>query len=261
MGNGFEALVRAAAPLWAAEGELIEGYFASSERTVATDLHWLRAQCGKELVDGVELRRDALAGLADDLGDPGARARAIGEAQELVEELAHLDAFATAYGTIRGPADPELTSSSVRDAARWPENVALAALRARDRARSPRLGSIAQAFTEGGCATLYAAGMALAGTARDDAIARACAAVYEDEVHHMRAGAGGLADAVLDGAEWAELTDMVVGQLRARLPMRDAQFAGLADPARLDALLAGAARPRPADLARVGLSGSGVGAP
>ncbi|MEZ5139568.1 MAG: hypothetical protein R2711_12620 [Acidimicrobiales bacterium] len=260
MGNGFEALVRAAAPLWAAEGELIEGYFASSERTVATDLHWLRAQCGKELVDGVELRRDALAGLADDLGDPGARARAIGEAQELVEELAHLDAFATAYGTIRGPADPELTSSSVRDApagprtSPWPPSVPRSRPLTSPRVHRPGVH-------RGWVRHPLRRGMALAGTARDDAIARACAAVYEDEVHHMRAGAGGLADAVLDGAEWAELTDMVVGQLRARLPMRDAQFAGLADPARLDALLAGAARPRPADLARVGLSGSGVGAP
>ena len=75
------------------------------------------------------------------------------------------------------------------------------------------------------------------------------------------AGAGGLADEPLDPTEWNVLTEMVVGQLRLRLPMRDAQFAGLAGSAQLAAWMEAGAEPRAADLARVGLTPRSAVAP
>lgn len=251
--EGFRALALAAAPYWAAEGEIVETYFRSARRTAETDLDWLRAQCGKELVDGVEVRLASLRSVP--LDERAGRAAAIADARELLEEHEHLDAFARAYEAIGGFDGPPLTEASMRAAARWPENVALAERRAKDRADHPRLGVLAQAFTEGGCATLYAAGAALAGgTAVDEAIARACAAVYEDEVRHMRSGHGGLASEPLTGPDWRVLTDLVVGQLVLRLPMRHAQFARPVAADRLAELARGAASPRASDLARVGVS-------
>jgi hypothetical protein len=251
--DGFRALALAAAPWWAAESEIVETYFRSDDRTVATDLRWLRAQCGKELVDGVEVRLASLRSAS--LDEPEGRAAAIADARELLEEHEHLDAFARAYEAIGGSDGPPLTEASLRDAARWPENVALAERRALDRAAHPRLGLLAQAFTEGGCATLYAAGAELrGGTAADEAIAAACAAVYEDEVRHMRSGHGGIGSASLSGADWEQLTGLVIGQLRLRLPMRHAQFSCPVAAERLAELVERGAEPRAADLARVGVS-------
>lgn len=245
---GFASLVARSAPLWSGEAEVFDTYFASPARTRATDLRWLERQCYKELVDGVRWRLDELQRDLSELGDPAARAHARRLAHEVAEEYDHFDAFATAHRVVAGDDLPPLDGQRLVSDGGWPENDDLAAARARHRDEHPELGVLAQAFTEGGCCTLYAAGMALGeapgATEADAAISAACAAVYADEVDHMRADGEGVGGVELADESWAVLGAMVVEQLRLRIHMRNAQFGHPVDDARLAELLGGAAAAR-----------------
>ena len=48
----LHALIAANAPLWGGEAEVIATYFASPQRTAATDAAWIARQCFKEMIDG-----------------------------------------------------------------------------------------------------------------------------------------------------------------------------------------------------------------
>lgn len=251
---GWEALVRSAAPLWAAEAEVAETYFSSAGRDRDSDRRWIERQCYKELVDGIEPRLRALGDGLDGLADSHRREEALVDAEELVEEYRHLDAFLEAHRAVAGDGGPPLDAAALRRQGGWPENDRLVRARARHRRDHGRLGSLAQAATEGGCCTLYAAGMAIpVRSAGDEAIVAACRAVYDDEVRHMRLGGGALTGEELSAAEWERLTDLVAEQLRLRIDMRNAQLGRPLAPERIDQLRAGAAPVRADILERIGL--------
>jgi hypothetical protein len=225
-----EAVLAANAPYWAAEAELCRTYFASPTRTLDTDLRWLVLQASKELVDGVRARAD----------DP----------QVVAEEQVHLAAFTSAYERLRAGADPALhpaiTEAVLEASASWPANAALRELRRRHRDDHGRIGALAGIATEGGAATLFREGAALAGRGPvDDAIAEACAAVLADEEDHARQALEAMESAGLDDAGWALAERCTVAQSRQRLHMRAEQFGHPVEPARFEAMLAGEVDPAP----------------
>ncbi len=231
-----EAVVAANAPYWGAEAEICRAYFQSPARTPATDAAWLARQAAKELLDGVVPRLRLLETLAGADTEPETLAAA---AEELHEEAAHFAAFAAAHRSVRPAGDPGLGRAELEAAVAWPGNVALGELRARHLAEDPRLGAVAGTVTEGGCCALFREGVALAGgSAADEAIATACAAVLADEADHMLAGLRAATASELTRREWERVIDMSVEQSRVRLVMRDEQFGGAVSAERLEVLLA-----------------------
>ena len=246
------ALIDANARLWGAEAEVFVAYFASPRRTAATDAAWLARQCFKEMVDGIVGRLGQLT--ADESEFPRTLTSAVAAlGDEVVRvELKHYVAFSIAYRLSRSEAGD--TSAIARIGSDWPENAELQTLRARHRRDFGAIGERASAFTEGGYCTLYRAGVALTGgTARDAAIAAACAQVYEDELDHMLTGIAGLADLPFTAADWHLLEQLTVAQGRCRVRMRNAQFGHPLSDARVLELEAGAAEPIAFDYARAAL--------
>lgn len=253
---GLRRLVAANAPLWAGEAAVFHAYWDAPTRTRASDLTWLARQSRKELFDGVLPRTQALDVLARRLGDPRDRARLTELADGIQTETAHFQAFAHVYDQWRRPADPPLDAERLEQS-EWPENRALAALRARHREQHGELGRRAEAFTEGGYCTLYTAGCSLAGRGGiDDAIAAACAGVVDDEWEHMIAGIAGFAGAALADEDWALLTALTVEQGRFRIRMRQAQFGGPLGAEELRAAESGTFPPIAFDFERAGFAAS-----
>jgi len=219
------------ARLWAGEALVVRSYFESPRRTRASDLVWIERQAFKELVDGVVAMR------------------ARGEsADTIAAEVAHYRVFVELHESLRGPDDAPIDDDSLRVHGDWPENVALRALRAEHIARHGDLGQRALRFTEGGCATLFAEGARLRGrSAADDAIAKACERIFEDERGHMLEGLRGLEREARGAADWSTLAEIGAAQLRARIHMRNAQFGHPLAPDRIAELCAGACEPLPFD--------------
>ena len=249
----MHALIRTNARLWAGEAEIFATYFTSPLRTAASDAAWLARQCCKEMVDGVVGRLTRITRPQLSFVDTHAAAAAA-LADDLVRvELKHYIAFAIAYRcALQEAAGAPVDTAHI--GADWPENTELQSLRAQQRRAFGVLGERAAAFTEGGYCTLYRAGLALAGrSARDDAIASACAQVMADEWEHMIVGIAGLAEVPLEPADWACLEQLTLAQGRCRLRMRNAQFGYPLSTARIAALAAGAAAPLAFDYTRAGL--------
>jgi hypothetical protein len=224
--DGIRAVLDANAPYWAGEAELCRTYFRSPARTLETDLRWLAAQAAKELVDGVVARADS--------------------PQVVAEETAHLRAFTAAYHRLKPPGTAALTHDTLVAGASWPANDALRALRQRHRRDGGAIGTLAGIITEGGAATLFREGAALAGRGGDDdVIAEACAAVLADEEAHAREAIDELARLAPDADGWATTVALTVEQSRQRLHMRAEQFGHPVEPARFAELLAGEADPTP----------------
>ncbi len=252
--HGLRELVAANAPLWAGEAAVFEAYWDAPMRTRETDLVWLARQCRKELFDGVLPRVRALETLAHRIGTESERAVLTALADGIQTETAHFRAFAGVYDQLRTAADPPLHAARL-EAAEWPENRALAALRERHREQYGALGRRAEAFTEGGYCTLYTSGCSLAGRGGiDDAIAAACATVVDDEWDHMIAGVAGLEDETLANDDWALLASLTVEQGRLRIHMRNAQFGRPLGNAELRAAENGACAPLAFDFARAGFA-------
>lgn len=246
------ALIGANARMWSAETEVFSTYFASPARTASTDAAWLARQCFKEMVDGIVGRLGQLTQNETNFGHTLTRAVEALTDDVVRVELKHYIAFAIAYRLSRNEAGE--ASVSARIGADWPQNNELQTLRAQHRRDYGAIGERAAAFTEGGYCTLYRAGMALAGgSARDDAIAAACAQVYEDELDHMLSGIAGLAEESFSAGEWALLEELTVVQGRCRIRMRNAQFGFPLSAARVQELEAGVAQPLAFDYARAGL--------
>jgi len=250
----LHALIEANARLWAAEAEVFAAYFGSPRRTPEADEAWLARQCWKELVDGVVGRIGRLTASESSFERTTAAALAALADEVVRVELRHYVAFGIALRLAQREAGT-LARATARIGSDWPENAELQSMRARQRREHGELGERASAFTEGGYCTLYRAGMALKReTDLDDAIATACAQVFDDEWEHMLEGIAGLAEAPLAARDWARLEELTLAQGRARLHMRNAQFGFPLDAARLRALAAGAAEPLEFDYARAGLS-------
>ncbi|MEA2971762.1 MAG: hypothetical protein QOG82_220 [Actinomycetota bacterium] len=253
---GLVDLVDANAPLWAGEAEVFRTYWDWDGRSPATDRQWLARQCHKELFDGFLPRLSALDGGWAGIGE--SRAEVLELSKSAYEELAHYCAFAAAYDAIRDN-DVPLDIDTLRACA-WPENAALAELRAAHIRDHGELGRRAQAFTEGGYCTLFSEGVRLRGRGGvDDMVADACALVYADEWEHMLLGIAGLAglddgDGARSPEAWAVLRDLSVAQMEARIRMRNAQFSFPLPEVRVAAILAGDVVPLAFDYRRAGLA-------
>jgi hypothetical protein len=256
-------LIDAAAPLWAGEAEVVRTYWTSPVRTRETDLRWLRAQCRKEFWDSFADPRKGL------FLEPLDRLRAAfpkidieidrHEVLELAEmffaEFSHYVAFADAYDAIRGEGDPPMNPHALRDLGEWPENAELGRVRAEHRRLHGTLGLRACEITEGGYCALFSEGMKLAGRGgADEAIARACRAVYDDEFGHMLRGILNLDEENLDAAGWELLERLVREQMQLRIHMRNAQFDYPLSAARIREIFAGRIEPVAFDYERAQLS-------
>ncbi len=251
---GLRRLVAANAPLWAGEAAVFRAYWDAPMRTRESDLTWLARQCRKELFDGVLPRMQALDALARRLGSERDRDELTALADGVQTETAHFQAFANVYDRWRPPADPPLAAVRLAQS-EWPENLALAALRARHRAEHGVFGRRAEAFTEGGYCRLYTAGCSLAGRGGiDDAIAAACALVVDDEWEHMIAGIAGFGGEPFSDEDWALLTALTVEQGRCRIRMRQAQFGGPLGPDELRRAESGGLPPLAFDFERAGFA-------
>lgn len=260
MPEGLQGLVAAAAPLFAGEAEVVRTYWGWEGRTVETDLRWLELQCFKEL-------KGSGVGELGNMGVIEGPLREIGESlprlgrgvdrhhvrhlmEGLHEEFSHFCAFADAYDAIRPegapPLDPHLSDG-------WAEDRALTEMRYSILAGHGEAGLRASRFSEGGYCTLFREGMRIAGEGGPHArsnglIARACTLVYEDEFGHMLQGIAGLDDEGLAPDDWSELTGLVVGLLRLRIPMRNGQFSYPLSGERIAAIYDGDIDPEPFDL-------------
>ena len=262
-------LIDSNAPLWAGEGEVIRAYFDLPSRTRETDRRWLWTQCRKEFWDSFA---DAEKGLylepLDRLRDAFPRIDTGVDRHELLdiarhftEEFSHYCAFADVYDAICDEGMPKINPHRLRERADLRENAELATLRAGHRSEHGELGVHACEITEGGYCSLFREGMRLAGRGGvDDLIAQACTLVYGDEFEHMLKGIVALDDEKLEPEDWALLEQMTAEQMRARIRMRNAQFASPVSDDRIAEILAGRVEPIAFDYERAGLrAGSELG--
>jgi hypothetical protein len=264
--NELQALIARIAPYWGAEAEVIRTYFDGLARSRAGDLDWIGRQCRKEFWDSFDghqgglfdgpMKRLVEASAAERIDRGFDRHEVLDLAEGAFQEFAHYVAFADAYDAIRAEGDPPIDPYRLRDLASWPENDALSDLRARHRVEHGALGPRASRLTEGGYCGLFSEGMRLKGRSpADDAIAHACALVYDDEFDHMLKGIAGLDRAGLARGDWQVLGGLAVDQMKLRLAMRNAQFGRAVAENRLAEIAAGAGTPVAFDWKRAGFDG------
>lgn len=260
MSTHLTNIITSVAPLWAGEAEVVRTYFESPERDAASDRLWLRRQCKKEFWDSIhlmdtdrgmylgpiEMLRDAFPKLEREVD----RHEVLELAETFYEEFRHYVAFADVYDLLLGPDDPPLDIQNSVAADEWDENKALGELRQSHRQAFGELGARACRFTEGGYCTLYREGVARAGKGQiDDAIAKACQVVLDDELNHMMKGIVGLDDQGLTADAWKRFADLIVDQMKARIHMRNAQFCYPLSADRIAEIFSGDIEPLPFDAA------------
>jgi hypothetical protein len=245
----LDRLVEVNAPFWSAEAEVVRSYFHSPGRTVKTDRQWLFRQAFKEYADGY---LPALKSALTEQGGQGPEARRdrISYLRVAWEEYRHFDLFAHIYESLGGreSGGGEIDIEELMSAGNWRENEDLRLLRQAHKRQHGLVGELAHQFTEGGYCCLYREGMVLRGGDEiDEAIAIACAQVYDDEFGHMLRGLLSLDVSGMDASDLDLLCSLTRAQMRLRILMRQAQFGHPVSPGRLDELLAGHAQPMPFD--------------
>lgn len=258
----IERLIKAAAPLWAGEAEVVRTYWSSPVRNAKTDLLWLERQCFKEFWGTGAQKYDRggafvgmmkyLLGRQKEIDVTFSRREVLEVLEGLKAEFSHYCAFADLYDSIRPAGTPGITPESLES---WPEEDALAALRHSHQDQHGTVGLRACNFTEGGYCTLFREGRALKGRGGiEEQIAAACDFVYEDEIDHMLHGIAGIAEEGFSDRDWDLMIALMVQQLQLRIRMRNAQFSfPLSDP-RVQAIFRGDIAPEPFDYARAGLA-------
>ncbi len=262
MSDNVRRLVDLSAPLWAGEAEVVRTYWDSAVRTTGTDVLWLRRQCSKEF-NGTGIGEYKNLGIfvgpltelreifpkIDSAIDGGIDRRYAFELIEVLkDEFSHYMAFADVHDAIRPAGTPALDPHTLET---WDEDVALTSLRHQHIAEHGALGVRASRFTEGGYCTLFREGMRLAGRGgADDLIAAACAKVFDDEFGHMLEGIAGLDDEGWSDDEFRLMGELVVAQLRLRIPMRNAEFSFPLTEARIQAIYDGDIEPETFDFER-----------
>ncbi len=262
MSANVHRLVELSAPLWAGEAEVVRTYWDSPVRTAQADLLWLKRQCSKEFngtgigeFKNLGIFLGPLTELSEifpkiDAGtDAGIGRRYAAELIDMLkDEFSHYMAFADVHDAIREAGAPALDPHTLGT---WDEDVALTALRHGHDAEHGALGVRASRFTEGGYCTLFREGMRLTGRGgADDLIAAACAKVFDDEFGHMLEGIAGLDDEGWSGDEFRLMGELVVAQLRLRIPMRNAEFSFPLTGARIQAIYDGDIEPVTFDFER-----------
>ena len=255
-------LIDAITPLFAGEAEVVRSYWTSPVRSRETDLRWLRYQCRKEFWDsfadpqkGLYLEPlDRLRSAFPKIDKEIDRHEVLEIAEMFFAEFAHYVAFADAYDAIRGDSEGKMNPHKLRADGDLPENAELARIRAEHRKKHGALGLRACEITEGGYCALFSEGMKLAGRGgADEAIARACKAVYDDEFGHMLRGIVNLDEEKLGPGDWKLLEQMTREQMQARIRMRNAQFNHPLSEERIQEIFAGRIEPIAFDYARAQL--------
>ena len=261
MNSNLRRVIEAAAPLWSGEAEVVATYFRSPQRTLETDLLWLRRQCFKEFWGSGVARFDRGGIVPGSLGRLAEQAANVDtsisrheflDALETVRaELSHYVYFADLHDALRPAGTPKLHPGMLEE---WPEEKELTALRFRHREKHGAIGMRACKTSEGGYCTLFSEGMKLAGRPGvDGRIAQACSKVYDDEFAHMLSGIAGTASGDLSGSDWNLLQRLLVEQLKQRIRMRNAQFSYPLTEARVAAIYRGDIEPIRFDYERAGL--------
>jgi hypothetical protein len=258
----IDRLIKAAAPLWAGEAEVVRTYWISPRRNNATDLLWLKRQCFKEFWSTGAQKYDRGGAFVGPMKYLLARQKEIDvtfdrrEVLDVLEglkaEFSHYCAFADVYDALTPPGTPPITPEELES---WPEEDALAALRLSHQDQYGAVGLRACNFTEGGYCTLFREGRALKGKGGIEAkIAVACEAVYEDEIDHMLRGIAGIAAEGFSDRDWDLMIGLMVKQLQLRIRMRNAQFSLPLSEDRVQAIFRGEIAAEPFDYARAGLA-------
>jgi hypothetical protein len=251
LSDNLERLIAISAPLWAGEAEVVRTYWDSPVRTTVTDLLWLRRQASKEFNGsglGEHRNMGVFLGPLTEITesfpkiDSGVdRHRVLDLIEGLRAEFSHYVAFADVYDAIRPANVPPLDPHKIEA---WDEDVALTKLRHKHIAEHGAVGKRACRFTEGGYCTLFREGMRLAGRGgKDELIANACSAIYDDEFGHMLAGIVGLGAEGWSDADFRLMEKLVVEQLRQRILMRNAEFTFPLSDARVKEIYAGKIQP------------------
>ncbi|MCY4551873.1 MAG: hypothetical protein OXC28_26360 [Defluviicoccus sp.] len=250
MNDHLRDLIEACAPLWAGEAEVVRTYFDSPSRGAETDRVWLKRQCFKEFYGSgygepehgmlVEWGREIIA-LRPELDNGLDRHELLELVEAFYAEYHHYCLFADIYDALGPPGAPALTPRMCEN---WAEGKALDDFRRDIRNTHGALGEAAFAFTEGGYCTLYSVGAGLAGRGGiDDRIAAACQRVYDDEVEHMLRGVVGFGGLAPEETDWELAGELVAGQLRRRIVMRNGQFGNPVPERRIEEIFAGDIEP------------------
>jgi len=258
MSKNLKRMIDANAPLWAGEAEIIETYWTSTVRSRETDMLWLRRQCWKEY-GGIGDSKGKTKGMVGDLiprlEDEVPRLDISVDRHDLLDHLSkvcveynHYCLFADIHDSLL---EGDETSIIAGDLAPWPEEEALASRRRTVNVSHGDLGHRATDFTEGGYCTMYSEGAKLQGRdGVDGQIGTACQKVYDDEFGHMMHGVVGVDDEGLSQADWDQLLELTMEQLRLRIPMRNEQFSHPLSDQRVGEILNGDIDPIQFDFAK-----------
>jgi hypothetical protein len=256
--NNLRRLIDANAPLWAGEAEIVRTYWTSPVRTHAAELLWLRRQCWKEwagLADSRGKSMGMVSNLEVELREKVPLLDVSVDRHDLRDTIAtvcaeytHYCLFADIYDSVVGPQGKKMVAHELET---WPEEERLASRRREVCKTHGKIGVRSTRITEGGYCTLFTEGMKLKGRPGiDGRIGIACQKVYDDEYGHMMAGVIGVDEEGMSDAEWRELTELTVEQLKLRLDMRNAQFSHPVSDARIKELHAGKIEPLKFDYAK-----------
>lgn len=256
--DNLKRLIDTNAPLWAGEAEVVRTYWTSPVRTRETDKRWLKCQCWKEFAgigDSKGVTKAVVSNLAFILNRDMPHIDVTVDRHDIKEELeksyvefTHYVLFADIHDMLCDKGEPRLNANIL---APWPEEETLAARRREARKTLGKIGARASDFTEGGYCTMYSEGAKLKGRpGLDGHIGTACQKVYDDEFGHMMYGVVGVDDEGFSRAEWDQLTELTLEQLRLRIYMRNAQFTHPLPDSRIKEIIAGRIEPLSFDFAK-----------
>lgn len=241
--QGLLKLIKANATFWGAEAEVIRSYWDSPVRNHETDKKWLIHQIYKEYCNGIlpylALFNEQLA--VATISEQ--RLKLVDLSEILYEEVEHYAMFADLY-VVLDDTDYKLSPDELKTAGAWPENDDLMTLRKQHCLESSDIGQRAFSFTEGGYVALFSEGKKLKGRSNfENAVAKVCKKIYDDEFNHMLLGIMETDSHQLSESNWNMLERFTVEQMKKRILMRNAQFSKPVSEKRMQELLAGQATP------------------
>jgi hypothetical protein len=227
-------LVDVAAPFWAGEAEIVRAHFARP-RTLADDLHWLRAQAYKE-TRHLRILPPALQDEFLRTGRVAAHPEGPEAAKKFAEEMRHFRLLTDLIAELTGR---PVTLADLRE---LPEETRLQDLRAPYRAGPPLDRAIVD-FTEGGGGAMYWVLMRLEGGTFERRAAEVFRIIYDDEVIHGPAEIHTIARHAADPGDWTRAEDAVRAICHQRLHMRNEMFLHPLTAARIGEIAAGKIEP------------------
>lgn len=247
MSENLQKLIKANAPLWAGEAEIVSSYWSMPGRTRETDMLWLKRQCWKEYAGIGDSEGETMGMISDLVPKLTERVPRLdidvdrhdleGLIGKAYVEYTHYVLFADIHDALAEDGEAKINANQLTP---WPEEEALAGRRRAVNKSHGELGWRATDFTEGGYCTMYSEGAKLQGRdGIDGRIGIACQKVFDDEFGHMMHGVVGIDDEGLGDSDWKELTGLTMEQLRLRLTMRNAQFSHPLSDTRIQEILDG----------------------